>query len=441
MNDFIEEKSRMLYLVSNLSSLVSKQNLLSDSIFTLSSGSEIAGISFKDWKNTFSSQKIKTQANDQNKPQKLFLVEKIQPNLGFFGGSLTSKGTILSISEKPGLILTPDSSLIISKTRLFVGFKPNAKFADFAISGESQTYPESKNSHNFFIESGATQDKKFARIHSPTFYFRFLLTRDSVFPIIFFMRGDIRKKNSIAIIFHQKPDNPQNSFFISVYARDNKNKIFQFDAPGKLQTNRVHSMSVSYFRLLGLYSQLFVTIDDGRTFHGSSLFSECFIENTEEEIMFFPEDVELWKVFGKNGSNSENGEIRSGPGFGSLLLRYSHLNSGSGILHNSIFGQNPEFLSNCLGTCALNFSLDPLQNFPHSQTTNDLQTSSFWSRTCLSCNSVFPYFNWSSLGLSLRNPTFFPKQADLDLNQIGRKFCSNLQILTRFSTRLVCIFR
>ena len=411
----------MLYLIANNSSLVSKQNLLTDSIFAALKGTEIKNVSFSDWKNAFTSQKIQTRSLDQDKPQKFYFVDQVQPSLGLFGGSVEVSGTCLAVSQKPGLVLTPDSTLTLSKSLFFVGFQPEEKFARFTVPGKATSYPESRDSFSYFINSDAEQDRKEARIHSPTFYFRFLLTSDSVFPMIFFMRGDIRQKNSIAVIFRRKTDDPNESFLVSIYARDAQNKIYQFDFPGELVTNRVHSLGVSYLRLLGLYSQLVITIDDGRSVHGSPLFSDCFIENSEQTGTFFPRDTALWRVFDQNesGQQSPGDPSRRGPGFGSLLLRFAHLNSGSALLHNPVFGHNPEFLSNCLGTCALNFSMDPLQNYNHSQTEEDVPTSFFWSQTCLSCNSVFPYFNWSSLGLSLRKPTFFPKKSDLVLSQNG----------------------
>jgi hypothetical protein len=222
------------------------------------------------------------------------------------------------------------------------------------------------------------------------------------------MKGDIRLKNSIAIIFRKK--SPSDDFFYaSVYLRDNSNKIFTFDFSNNFKTDKVHSLSLTYLRIFGIYSQIILASDDGNVYEGSPLSKGFILENSEQSSVFFPKDINIWKIL-EEELNESQWRLRV-PGAGSMLFRYSHLNSGNGVLQNAIFGEKIDFLKNCLGTCPLNYSLNPLHT-SDSNGTNDIQTSSYTSSYCLTCNSVFPYFNWSFLEQSLKNVSSFPKKKD-----------------------------
>ena len=411
LNDYIDTKSRMIYLIANSSSITLKENLLTESLFLNSEAESINEITFDDWKNVVSPfQNEKKESVKNEKSSTLLLVKSILNPHGFINPKLSFKGTFINISGQTGVVLSSDSYLELEPSFLFLNFLPDSRYNYILENIDQGKFEKENKGVKYFEENTIDSDFKNGRIYSPTFYFKFLFTEQSTFPIILFMRGDIRLKNSLAVVLVKNEENKKNEFFISTFVRDSKSKLVKNESTIAFQTNKIHSLSVTYLQLLGSYAQIILIADDGQKMEGRALIKDFYIENTEEKISFFTQDNNLIKILNKE--MSEKATKLGSPGYGSILFQFSHLNSGSGVISNNIFGANFDYLQNCLATCPLNFSFDPLQVSSSNPSSNEIESPFYQSNTCLSCNTTFQYYNWVGLPFSLNQPETLPKLID-----------------------------
>ena len=132
-----------------------------------------------------------------------------------------------------------------------------------------------------------------------------------------------------------------------------------------------------------------------------------------------------------------------------MIFHFAHLNSSAGLISSFLFGENPDFKANCLGSCSVPFAFDAFQNFtvdtqnsgqfssllsnPAQPTTANSQQSSngsnqdnngstvgnsavtgYISNTCLECNSL----NSKSLNMSDQSGNSIFSISSLPLSKI-----------------------
>jgi hypothetical protein len=137
------------------------------------------------------------------------------------------------------------------------------------------------------------------------------------------------------------------------------------------------------------------------------------LNNNFESSKIFPKDKEILNVLkaelsiGNNTDNtSSDNEMINSPAIGSIFFRFSIMNSGAGVLSNIVFGNNSDFLKNCLGTCPLNYafrvnSLNEKENSSYLSNDINLKNLGYVSETCLSCTALNNTFNIPSNTQSL----------------------------------------
>jgi hypothetical protein len=344
------------------------------------------------------------------------VISSLKKTKGFKKEQITSTGTINWAGQRSGVVLSPNSSLEIAPTPLYFRFKPEKSNPSFQ---DSSLYTDTSSSPNFSWDTDIQGDSTFARIHSPTFYFKFLLQKDSQFPLLFFTRGDIRRSNSIAVMFHHDAkitsgaslnSNTNSQFFRTiVFFTDNTNKMFTFETDFIFETGKVHSLGLTFFQFFGEFAQVVVTFDDGKYFKASSIIKGAIFNNNLDAVRFFPKDQGIFKtlqdkILNSNSSNNNNtnesdqGESSpsdvqvNSPGLGSVLFRFSLMNSGSAFLSNILFGNNFSFIENCLSTCAINYAFKTQPYVEDQNLTFGLDGSlikkGYVSDTCFSCTSL-----------------------------------------------------
>ena len=147
-----------------------------------------------------------------------------------------------------------------------------------------------------------------------------------------------------------------------------------------------------------------MSFDDGKVIESSQIMSSSFINENKSSI-FFPDDEHFWNVFGiGNQTNLDIQDRRAS--YGSLLIQFSQLNSGSGILSNSHFADDKNYISTCLGSCPLNFSFNSFLEPTENDSRLVSQENIYQSSTCLSCSPVYPMFNISLLSKSLSSISY-----------------------------------
>ena len=483
INDFVSNNDTNLYFFSNLSSLANSENLLLDTFFEPLEYETIPNVTFDQWKsvetqttnptpqenntndqtpqntsqarllqdaqqetpnpNVYiqqpSNQTTDTSQKDEDSNLRLrdsiSIVKSFKTTRGVKKVNIRNTGKTCWVGQRSGIIVNPLSSIIIEPTPLYFRFKPektNPNFQDSNIYSDTSTNPPSS------FDTDLINDSKSARIHSPSFYFRFLLEKDTQFPLLFFSRGDIRNGNSIAIMFHH--DNQISSasslnqssssqyFRAIIFFKDNQNKMFNFETNFIFETNKIHSLNVTFFQFFGTFTQIVVTFDDGKYYKASSIIKGVVFNNNMESSTFFQKEAEVFNLLrdqimksgSSQGSNAGGSQANvSNPGLGSILFRFSILNSGSGLLSNVLFGNNFTFVSNCLGSCPLNHSFE-IAAFKESDSTMGflngagLIEKGYVSKTCLSCTSLNSPYN---LAIDAQSLYPFKPNSNLGISQ------------------------
>ena len=395
--------------------------------------------------------KQETTLNNEQKTlsqDTIIKISTLDSTRGFKNTEIEFKGELYGLGQRSGVIISPSTELILKPLPLYHRFKTepsNPNFKDTSI------YTNKLDNINFSSDTDLNGDVQFGRIHSPTFYFKFLLEKNTQFPLLFFTRGDIRQSNSIAILFHHDTQlsnatslnaNTNSTFFRAiVFFTDNKNKMYNFETDYIFQTNKIQSLSLTIFQFFGNFSQLVLSFDDGTYFKSSSLIGNAIMNNNFESSKIFPKDLDILKILkaelsikSTNATDTpESLESITSPGVGSIMFRFSILNSGTGLLSNLIFGNSPDYLQNCLSTCPINYSyqLSPLliSNDTHLSNDINLKKQGYQSETCLSCTSLNKNFNLSSNTQSLYpiKPNWnFSSSQELKSNDLINRFNANI---------------
>lgn len=348
-----------------------------------------------------------------NEPGSVSKVLSIENAWGFMSKNISFEGDVHSINGYPGVILSKNTTLRIKETPLFYEFKTPESLKTNPGYTESTVYSESHENISF----NSLQKVSKERVYSPTFYFRFYIASDSTFPFVFFMKGDITSPNSFGIVFKQNLESDTSKFFLEVFVHTEGGEIVQYSPNFAFNLDQLHSFSLTLFSFFGEQLQFTLSFDDGINSESSSVIP-AIIQNTSSETIFFPKKESIWNVFGINNESSVAFDER-GPSIGSLLLHFSQLNSGSGILSNSVFSDNLLFMGNCLSSCPLNFAFNPLYQI--SSTSDSSRripaNEKYQSSLCLNCSSVFPLFNAMLLPSSLSTLTM----ADFDYQNQPKK--------------------
>lgn len=443
-NDFVSSQDKTLYYSANLGATVYQENLLVDTFFKTKTSTPLNDVSFEQWKqvkqsnpgqsqnqNTPTPTKLKQEVQKENPVQTTALdslaqVSSLENATGFTNLPLELTGEAVALGLRSGIGLSESASFTLAPMTLqhiFKADKSNPNFSD------STKYATSNGQRAYSSGTDAQGDAEFARIHSPTFYLKFLLEKSTQFPLVLLARGNVQKANGLAVVLHQDTHgssltvNRDSTFFRAiVFFSDKKGKLFNFETDFIFQTDKTHSLSLSIFQFFGQFAQLVLTFDDGTYFKSSSLIRNFLFENTLEPLKLFPKDKTLFDALeaelansgSKTPASSTSNSVNS-PGFGSILFRLAVLNSGAGFLSNVVFGNNIDFLKNCLSTCPLSFSFQVTKFRPQASSgaASDMSLVSvgYSSDACFTCTSLNPTFNMSSGSQSL-----FPTRPNWSFN-------------------------
>lgn len=454
-NDFISTQDKTLYYSANLGATLYLENLLADTFFKPKTSTPLKNVNFDQWKQVKESgagqtqdnppssnaappspstpasalSKLKQETQNAETPEpsetetepigldSLMTVTALENAKGFKDLPIKVTGEVVAFGQRSGAGLTPSSSFELGPIALQHIFKTDETNPNFR---DTSAYTNNGAQRPFSSETDAQGDAQFARIHSPTFYLKFLLDQSSQFPIVLLARGSVQKANGLAVVLHHDARgssltvNGDSTFFRAiVFFSDNKGKMFNFETDFIFQTGMTHSLSLTVFQFFGQFAQFVLTFDDASYFKSSSVIRNIVFDNTPETLRIFPKDKSLFDALSSeltaaSGSSpapqTTPGSVNS-PGLGSILFRLTLLNSAAGLLSNVVFGNSLDFLKNCLSTCPLSFSFRPLQSLDAggSDASLDmlLKPVGYSSEACLTCTSLNSTFNMASSSQSL----------------------------------------
>ena len=249
-------------------------------------------------------------------------IESLHPSVGFFPTniSFSPPKSAFSLGQRPGMIVSPNTSIVLSPSPFYFLFKP---FLDRNDLPDSSQYSNTQHGVSFSYHDTSEADSQFGRVHTPTFYIRFLIASGSSFPLTLFVKGDIQSKNSLAVVLRtsddlkvstQKSTGQQTQVFRpQVFFRDNRGVMFNFDCDFSFKLDSVHSLAVTYVKLFGNYSQIVTMFDDGEHFSSSSII-HTIVDNSTTPLYIFPKVSLLSEIISlestdNSQSTSEEGKL------------------------------------------------------------------------------------------------------------------------------------
>ena len=247
-------------------------------------------------------------------------IESLHPSTGFFPTSIsfTPAKSAFSLGQRPGLIFSPNTSISLTPSPLYFHFKP---FPDRTDLPDTSQYSTTQNGVSFSFHDTSEADSQFSRVHTPTFYIRFLIASGSTFPLTLFVKGDIQSKNSLAVVLRASNDltPPKEGslgqqmivFRPQVFFRDRQGVLYNFESDFSFRLDSVHSLSVTYIKLFGNYSQIVTMFDDGEHFSSSSII-HTIIENSSTPLSIFPQVSLLSEIISLESPNSSQGTETEG---------------------------------------------------------------------------------------------------------------------------------
>ena len=387
-NDAIVSKEKNLYLLGNLGASTLKSTLLTHSFFTPKEFSIKENLSFEDWRtdpskadtiqgmsedlNILNQSNIQGQTvtdnsnasiNNSNNviPDKspdpsasstannnsnnsilktepvladvnsFLQIDSLHPSVGFSPTNISFSPlkSVFSLGQRQGIIVSPNTSISLTPSPFYFLFKPFQNRNDLP---DSSLYSTTQNGILFSSHDTSDTDSQFSRVHTPTFYIRFLIASGSSFPLTLFAKGDIQNKNSLAVVLRASDDlktskegstgQKTQGFRPQVFFRDNRGTLFNFDCDYSFRFDSVHSLAVTYVKLFGTYSQIVTTFDDGKNFSSSSII-HTIIDNSSTSFSIFPKVSLLNEIISLESPNNSQTTGQKGKAIYSNKIQFN----------------------------------------------------------------------------------------------------------------------